>query len=206
MNSDTRRKPRQKRSREKVDKILDAVETLATEQGLEALTTTQIADSTGFAVGTIYQYFGNRTELLIAAEVRMFERLTEQLAAEVMRVLSEPVDEPIEQLIGIYIDSAKSQPGYLALLKFSVLNKPPGVNEATVHEFTGDLISAFVRAEHPNISDAQLSVTIKTVVSILSVLTDVVLLEPDPDLQSRYQAELVAQCKYALQRAGEQAG
>lgn len=206
MNSDTRRKPRQKRAKEKVDKILDAVEVLATEQGLEALTTTQIADSTGFAVGTIYQYFGNRTELLIAAEIRMFARLTEQLAGEVMRVLSEPVDEPIEKLIGIYIDSARSQPGYLALLRFSVLNKPPGVNEATVHEFTSDLISAFVRTEYPNISDTQLGVTIKTVVSILSVLTDLVLLEPDPDLQSRYQDELVAQCKFALQRAGEQAG
>lgn len=205
MNSETRRKPRQKRSREKFDRILDAVEILTTEHGLEALTTTQIADSTGFAVGTIYQYFGNRTELLIAAETRMFARLTEQFAAAVTRVLSEPVDEPVKKLIGIYIDSAKSQPGYLALLRFSVLNKPPGVNEATVHEFMSDLISAFIRAEYPEISDEQLLVTLKTLVSILAVLTDVVLLEPDPELQLRYQDELVAQCQFALQRAGEQA-
>ena len=106
MNSDTRRKPRQKRSKEKVGQILDAVEALATQHGLDALTTTQIAERTGFAVGTIYQYFGNRTELLIAAEERMFERLTQHLAGEVLKVLAEPVDEPIEKLIGKSIPEA----------------------------------------------------------------------------------------------------
>lgn len=201
--SEVRRKPRQKRSREKVDKILDAVEELAVEQGLEGLTTTNIAETTGFAVGTIYQYFSNRTELLLAAEERMFERLARRIAHDVMQVLSNPVDDPIDKIIGIYIESARSEPGYLPLLKFSVLNKPPGVNEATVQAFTGDLIKTYLRATIPNISETQASITVKTTVSILAVLTDLVLLESDPELQRRYQEEMVAQCKYAIARAGE---
>ncbi len=200
--TETRRKPRQKRSREKVDRILDAVEALAVEQGLEGLTTTNIAETTGFAVGTIYQYFSNRTELLIAAEERMFGRLVDRMTQEVMRVLSNPVDDPIDMIIRIYIESARSEPGYLALLKFSVLNKPHGVNEATVQDFAGDIIETYLRATHPDISDSQATVTVKTLASILTVLTDLVLLEPDPALQDRYQEELVAQCKFAIDRAG----
>ncbi|WP_136657299.1 TetR/AcrR family transcriptional regulator [Nitratireductor sp. XY-223] len=201
MTADTRRKPRQKRSKEKVDKILDAVEELVTRQSIEALTTTQIAEHTGLAVGTIYQYFGNRTELLIAAEIRMFERLAAKLAGEVYKVLSQPVGDPIEKLISIYIESAKAQPGYLQLLRFSFLNKPPGVNDAAVEEFAGDMISAFIRQRIPDIGDDQMEVTRRTVINILSVLCDVVLLTKEPEIQERIQAELVAHCKFALYRA-----
>lgn len=201
--SEARRTPRQKRSKEKVGKILDAVEEVAVEQGLEGLTTTNIAETTGFAVGTIYQYFSNRTELLIAAEERMFERLAERLSQEVMGVLSNPIEDPIDAILGSYVDNARSEPGYLPLLKFSVLNKPPGVNEATVQAFTGEIIETYLRATHPGITDCQAKITIKTLVSILAVLTDLVLLEPDPELQKRYKEELVAQCKFAIARAGE---
>ncbi|MEM9104695.1 MAG: TetR/AcrR family transcriptional regulator [Pseudomonadota bacterium] len=201
--SDVRRKPRQKRSKEKVGKILDVVEKLAIEQGLEGLTTTNIAETTGFAVGTIYQYFSNRTELLIAAEERMFERLAERLTQEVMTVLSNPVEDPIDLILGSYVENARSEPGYLPLLKFSVLNKPPGVNEATVQDFTGEIIETYLRATHPGISDCQAKITVKTLVSILAVLTDLVLLEPDPELQKRYQEEMIAQCKFAISRAAE---
>ena len=178
------------------------VEELAVEQGLEGLTTTNIAMTTGLAVGTIYQYFSNRTELLIAAEERVFGRLVKRMTQEVLEVLSNPVDDPIEKIIGIYIDSARSEPGYLPLLKFSSLNKPHGVNEATVQDFAGDIIETYLRATHPDIDDAQAEVTVKTLASILTVLTDLVLLEPDPALQDRYQDELVAQCKFAIARAG----
>lgn len=204
MNPDTRRKPRQKRSKDKVDKILDAVEQLASEKGLDDLTTTNIAATTGFAVGTIYQYFNNRTALLLAAEERLFGRLTQHLYAEAKNVMDGPVDEAVEKLIDVYIQSAKTQPGYIALLKFSVLNKPPGINEAVVLENMGELISTLIRVEHPDICETQLQITLKTVVGILTVLTDMVILEPDPQLQTRFQTEMVAQCKYALHRIGVQ--
>ena len=201
MNSEIRRKPRQKRSREKVDRILDAVESLVTQQSLEALTTTQVSEHTGYAVGTIYQYFGNRTDMLIAAEERMFGRLVQQISTEVFAVLSNPVDNAIEKLIAIYIESAKAQPGYLQLLKFSSVNKPPGVNEATVDEFTGDLIAAFIRSEAPDISDGDMEVARKTTVGIMAPLTDRILLEKDPVIQERLQAEMVALCEVIIMRA-----
>ncbi|MEM6461622.1 MAG: TetR/AcrR family transcriptional regulator [Pseudomonadota bacterium] len=206
MNFEMRRKPQQTRSKQKVDSILDTVEELAIETGLKGLTTTNIAAMTGIAVGTIYQYFGNRTELLLAAEMRMFERLAERLYKESVNVLAEPAQDPIKQLIHIYLKSARAEPGYLPLLKFSVLNKPPGVNEAVVEEFAGDIIRACILLHCPDLNASQMFVTQRTVVSILAVLTDVVLLEPDPKLQKRFEAEMVAQCKYAVQRAGEANG
>lgn len=193
MTFDTRRKPRQKRSKEKVDKILDAVEQLANDEGIEALTTTNVAEVTGFSVGTVYQYFDNRSELQAAAEERMFERLTQRVFAEAANVIGGPVEETIAKLIDVYLDNAKSQCGYSPLL-----TKLPSANEVLV-----ELVSALIRGEYPDISELQLRITLNTMVNILCVLTDLTLMERDPELQSRYQEELVAHCMYALRRAGE---
>ena len=200
----TRRQPRQKRAVEKVSRILDAVETLVSRHGVAALTTTQVAHEAGYAVGTIYQYFGNRTALLIAAHDRMLERLTGQLAGEADRVLADHSDDPIAALVETYIESARSQPGYLSLLKFVSLNKSTGDHEAATDAFAGDLISSIVRAEIPHIDALQMRITRTVVVGLISVLVDVVLLESDENLRQSYQAELVAHCTFALQRAARQ--
>ncbi len=203
VNTGNRRQAKQKRSLEKVERILDAVEVLVTQQTLEALTTTQIAEQTGFAVGTIYQYFRNRTELLIAAHDRMFERLTNDLASQLGEMIEGDQKDHVTRVITAYIDSARAQPGYLALLRFSSMHKPPNANEASTEKFAGDMISAFVVAQVPQIDEHQLTVTRTVVVNIMSVLVDVVLLEKDPELTRRYQQELVAHCLFALQRAGK---
>lgn len=200
----TRRQPRQKRAVEKVSRILDAVEALVSRHGVEALTTTHVADEAGYAVGTIYQYFSNRTALLIAAHDRLLERLTGQLAGEADRVLADHSDDLIAALVETYIESARSQPGYLSLLKFVSLNKSTGDHEAATDAFAGDLISSIVRAEIPHIDALQMRITRTVVVGLISVLVDVVLLESDENLRQSYQAELVAHCTFALQRAARQ--
>ena len=122
---EARRQPRQKRSIEKVGRILDAVESLVVEQGSDSITTTQIAEKTGFAVGTIYQYYSNRTDLLMAAHDRMLERMASGVADAASRV--DPLnDESVETLIRLYVETAKSYPGYLSLLKFGPRKPVPG--------------------------------------------------------------------------------
>ncbi|MCR9134638.1 MAG: TetR/AcrR family transcriptional regulator [Alphaproteobacteria bacterium] len=200
--NDKRRLPRQKRSIEKVGAILDAVETLVVEHGPDAVTTTQIADVTGFAVGTIYQYFSNRTDILMGAHDRMLERMSSGVADAAANTDIGHGDS-IDHLIRLYVETAKSYPGYLSLLKFAHANQSLEHSGSNIDAFVGDLVRLVVLSRTPNVCEQQLVVTRTVVVNLLSVLTDVVLLEDDPELQERFLREMIAHCTYALDKVGE---
>lgn len=61
-----RRSPLQKRSRQRVERILEAARVLLRDGGVHAVTTTSIAGKAGVPVGSIYQYFPNKTAILTA--------------------------------------------------------------------------------------------------------------------------------------------
>ena len=58
-----RREPSQKRSRERVEQILGATRSLLREQGVATITTTRIAERAGLPVGSIYQYFPDKSAI-----------------------------------------------------------------------------------------------------------------------------------------------
>lgn len=59
--------PRQKRSRERVEKILyAAADELARTADADALTTTSVSKSSGIPVATIYRYFADRSAIITA--------------------------------------------------------------------------------------------------------------------------------------------
>ncbi|HTW43029.1 MAG TPA: TetR/AcrR family transcriptional regulator [Solirubrobacteraceae bacterium] len=62
----TRRVPVQRRSRERVEEILQAAAELLAEGGVEALTTRSLAAHTGIPVASIYRYFDNRDAIIAA--------------------------------------------------------------------------------------------------------------------------------------------
>src|SRR6202161_4430708 len=62
-----RKSPVQARSAASVDAILDATLQILLKIGKERLTTTRVALRAGVSVGTLYQYFPNKSALLQAA-------------------------------------------------------------------------------------------------------------------------------------------
>jgi AcrR family transcriptional regulator len=80
----------QRRSRERVERILDAAADLVTEHGVAELTTRAIATRAGVPVASIYQYYADKDEIVLALVERdtqeMDSRVTEAVAA--LRTLS----------------------------------------------------------------------------------------------------------------------
>lgn len=197
---ESRRKPLQKRSIEKVRLILDAVERLVVVHGTGVLTTTHVAEETGFAVGTIYQYFGNRSDLLIAAHDRLLERLAADVAQEAAQL--DVLDGgSVDKLIRLFVENARKNRSYLSLLNFSYLNKTYRHTDVEADDFIGDLVSLFVAARAPDINPTDLQITRTVTVNILTILTNVLLFEKDELLQELYLQEMVDHCKLALDRA-----
>lgn len=82
-----RKKPRQERSRQMVEALVDATAAVIGEFGLAEASTNRIAERAGVSVGSLYQYFESRDALIAA--------LMERQAAEILQL----VDERLRALI-----------------------------------------------------------------------------------------------------------
>jgi AcrR family transcriptional regulator len=69
-----RRVPTQARSRERVERILDAAAEVFSEIGYDAATTEAIAVRAGTSIGSIYQFFPNKQALYDAIATRYLDR------------------------------------------------------------------------------------------------------------------------------------
>ncbi|WP_415234829.1 TetR/AcrR family transcriptional regulator [Sneathiella sp.] len=69
-----RKVPLQSRSKERVEKIISCAETLLKTTELSKVTTSRIAEEAAVPVGSIYQYFKDRDEILLALGEQILER------------------------------------------------------------------------------------------------------------------------------------
>src|SRR5882724_11093457 len=78
------RKPTQARSRARVESMLKAASTLLGEVGYDGLSTNLIAERAGVPVGSIYQFFDGKDDIVAA--------LVEQFQASILRLANEQLD------------------------------------------------------------------------------------------------------------------
>src|SRR5271163_3338078 len=75
--SSPRKTPVQARSRERVERILDAAAVVFADAGYEAATTEAIAERAGTSIGSLYQFFPNKRALFDGVARRHLERGSE---------------------------------------------------------------------------------------------------------------------------------
>ena len=77
-----RRIPRQDRSRRRVEELLDAAARLVLERGVDALTTRDIAEGAGAPVASLYQYFSDKEDVLLALGLRDMAEMDNRVASD----------------------------------------------------------------------------------------------------------------------------
>lgn len=65
-----RKRPRQRRSRELTEAVIEAAARVLEREGTERFTTTRVAEVAGVSVGSLYQYFPNKASLLFCLHER----------------------------------------------------------------------------------------------------------------------------------------
>jgi AcrR family transcriptional regulator len=91
----------QARSAATVDAILDATLQVLVTHGKDKLTTTRVAERAGASVGTLYQYYPNKTALLQAVLLRKLEGAT----AAIERACAEHSSEPLPVMLPAVVDA-----------------------------------------------------------------------------------------------------
>jgi AcrR family transcriptional regulator len=73
--------PRQRRSHESLERILDAAESLIRERGFDNMTIAEVVQRSGSSVGSIYSRFHNKMGLLRAVQLRYHGRVQNDIFA-----------------------------------------------------------------------------------------------------------------------------
>ena len=99
MRVNIRKQPKQQRSRALVEAILDATARILAREGSERVTTNHVAEVAGVSVGSLYQYFARRDELIAAVAERHGQRMVAMLSDSVRTLGSAPVDEAVRSYV-----------------------------------------------------------------------------------------------------------
>ena len=114
-----RRKPRQQRSRQMVERLLDATARTLAERGLDNTTTNHIAENAGVSVGSLYQYFPDKEALVEALLERVIQDVPKQLNRQLgaLDPASLDVRSVARLAIRIGLEFLRSDPLYLELAR-----------------------------------------------------------------------------------------
>jgi AcrR family transcriptional regulator len=151
-----RNQPRQPRSRATVGVILDAAIRVLDREGLDALTTSRVAEVAGVSVGTLYQYFAHRDAIVDALQDReleraggMLERVLQNQAHASDRDVARAV---VEELLRLY----RAAPALHRVLAVNGLRFSPGERVQAFDARSVALIKAFLSLAGPRIRAANL--------------------------------------------------
>jgi AcrR family transcriptional regulator len=94
--------PRQRRSHESLERILDAAESLIRERGFDSMTIAEVVQRSGSSVGSIYARFSNKIGLLQSVQVRYHARVQNVLFAAFSG--DHPRNETLQEAVARIVD------------------------------------------------------------------------------------------------------
>lgn len=109
------RQPKQARSRERVNKILDVAEEMFIAEGCNAVTTNAIAARAQVPIGSLYQFFPDKVSILQVLAARYTTLLNQQFLEIGPNVGSLPLSEVLALVIDTNDQFFTDYPGYQAI-------------------------------------------------------------------------------------------
>ena len=105
-----RKTPVQARSTVTVEAISEATIQVLLSLGPDRLTTTRVAERAGVSVGTLYQYYPNKSSLLFAVLELHMKRVTASVEAACVTAHHMPLAEMIKRMVEAFIDAKMERP------------------------------------------------------------------------------------------------
>ncbi|KUF13501.1 TetR/AcrR family transcriptional regulator [Streptomyces silvensis] len=107
-----RRTPVQRRSAERLTRILDACAALLDEVGYEDLTTRAVAERAGVPIGSVYRFFGNKRAMADALAHRNLERYAERVTRRLAAARTANWRTALDAVLDEYVAMKRTAPGF----------------------------------------------------------------------------------------------
>ncbi|MEM9563523.1 MAG: TetR/AcrR family transcriptional regulator [Actinomycetota bacterium] len=179
--------PKQRRSRETLDRLLDAANREFAASGLHGVTTTAIAARAGVSVGSLYRFFDDK-EAIAAAIVEAYLADAVEAYAPILGTLTEPNDlvPALRRLVHAAADLQRAHPGYYRITQ----DAPPQSEGAPAAVVRGQLVELFA-AELDRLGVGESKAARRRVITLLIETVRHTLADADPDAPDR--AEIVGE-------------
>ncbi|MFH8451455.1 TetR family transcriptional regulator [Streptomyces fungicidicus] len=107
-----RRAPVQRRSAERLARILDACADLLDEVGYDDLSTRAVAQRAGVPIGSVYRFFGNKRQMADALAQRNLERFAERVTERLGTAGDRGWRDAMDVVLDEYLDMKRTAPGF----------------------------------------------------------------------------------------------
>ncbi|GGY09529.1 TetR/AcrR family transcriptional regulator [Streptomyces djakartensis] len=107
-----RRAPVQRRSAERLTRILDACADLLDEVGYDALSTRAVAQRAGVPIGSVYRFFGNKRQMADALAQRNLERYSARVTRRLADAGAGDWRVAMDVVLDEYLEMKRSAPGF----------------------------------------------------------------------------------------------
>ncbi|MBD2252345.1 TetR/AcrR family transcriptional regulator [Nostoc parmelioides FACHB-3921] len=203
-----RRQPKQKRSQERVEKILQAAAEVFMEVGYEATTTHMIAAKADTAIGSLYQFFPDKLAIFHALEARHMEQVT-KINAEIMQSADEqkPLSEFIERMVNTYAEYFENPMFRVVYIQYFVAPEMFQLFDDSFNQQLIKQLADFFREWNPELAVEKSEFLAETVHICYNALLLNALRQNKPERQPRYdeiKALLVAYLAPHTQQGGNQ--
>jgi AcrR family transcriptional regulator len=130
--SSRRRKPRQRRARQTVEAILDAVVRILKREGFDAITTNHIAEVAGVSIGSLYQYFPDKSAIFVALHGRHLEEIDRVMQSTLVEHASSSFEGLLRAMVDAMSQAHVRDPELFELLATEVPHRADGTRHFAV--------------------------------------------------------------------------
>jgi len=110
-----RRVPQQVRSRGRVERVLEVTGDLVVAGGVETVNTRVIAAAAGIPVASLYQYFADKDEILLALVERDLAEMDAQVATDLAELPLLSVRTLVETTMRAYVKVYRRRPAFVVI-------------------------------------------------------------------------------------------
>ncbi len=187
--TDSYRAPRQKRGQERVNKILEAAETLFAEVGYEAATTNEIAARAATSIGSLYQFFDHKEAILAV----LTQRYSDEMEHGMDKVLTAVGDQSLTVIFMHLLDALRDfyhkRPGFQPLFYGSYGSEDVMQASNALYEKLITRVQAILSARLPDLDAVQIRICAEVLISVVKGQL-ILIEEAGPDHQARVYAEV----------------
>lgn len=188
----SRRRPVQERSRDMVERILDAATRVLAGRGYAGASTNRIAAEAGISVGSLYRYFSDKDEIVGELRMRSTADIMDGLTESMSRAVTLPTREAIRQVLGTLVAGLQR---HRALMSALVNEVPLGAQSNVLPEVERQLshfARMFVATHAPHLSAAEADARIFLAMGVALSTCLRIALDPPPGIAEDHLVELTA--------------
>lgn len=142
-----RKIPRQPRGERRVEALLEAAEKVIADSGYDAATMSSIAERAGAAIGSLYQFFPNKTSIVQMLRIEYAKRFDQACAPLEIQASKLNLNALVDRLIKLTVHFVETHPALPALLDAPRSTRVPAAMRRVLQErFAGML-----RAQSPRL-------------------------------------------------------